>query len=355
MIQGNKLHIDSLGVEARRVLERLPNGTAKIFGSALRSGPCGDIDVAIRFTDQSNWSYLLYNAEPVGIHPVRLSDTVYDNLHNFLSWKNCCATADMDGSITYGRDYVSSSILQFNPLSRKAFPNFSSAVKSAIKMEKSGFSIPSSEKARAEFHLTGNPDSLVKIVREALTDQVVYLLASHGAVVAGGFFRDEVDGRCPKDIDVFIPAYRGWKELCEELKKELEEIEFNIPAGKRVNLRKFRAKSAVPGHEMLVIDVIDYGFVHEPAHVVETFDFSCNTLWWQPGRAEMCGGFGRSVDEVIADIRERRLIVGDNMWYRAGLYRSLKRWQRFRGDGYVADDVNVKKYADYVKLFSGKK
>ena len=50
----------------------------------------------------------------------------------------------------------------------------------------------------------------------------------------------------------------------------------------------------------------------------------------------------------------RRLVVGDNMWYRAGLYRALKRWQRFRGDGYVADAENTAKYAEYVKLFSGR-
>jgi predicted nucleotidyltransferase len=354
MIQTEKLLIGSLGAEARRVLERLPKGTAKIFGSALRGGPCNDIDVAVRYIDQSNWSYLLYSAQSAGIHPIRLSDVVYDNLHNLLSWKNCCATADMDGVITYGHDYTASDILQFNPQSRKAFPNFSSAVKAASKMEKNGFIIPPSEKARAEFHLTDNHDSLVKIAREALTDRVVYLLAAHDAVVAGGFFRDEVDGRCPKDIDVFVPANRGWLELCEELKEELEEIEFEIPEGKRVNLRKFRARSACPGHEMLVIDVIDYGFVHEPTHVVETFDFSCNTLWWQPGRSVMHAGLGRTVDEVVSDIRNRHLIVGDNMWYRAGLYRALKRWQRFRGDGYVADAANIAKYAKYVKLFNGK-
>ena len=42
-------------------------------------------------------------------------------------------------------------------------------------------------------------------------------VAGRGAVVAGGFFRDEVDGRAPKDIDVFVPAGRGWSELCDEL------------------------------------------------------------------------------------------------------------------------------------------
>ena len=346
----DKFNIESLGADARRILERLPEGTAKIFGSALREGPRGDIDVAVRLCDNSNWSYLLYSSGFARIHPVRLPDAVYDDLHNLLSWKNCCATSDLRGNVTRGMDYDPSKVMRFNPSSRRAFPDFASVVKAAKKMEKVGYVIPPSEKARAELHLMGHAESLVKVAREALTDPVVWLLAGRGAVVAGGFFRDEVDGRSPKDIDVFVPAGRGWHELCEELKEVLEEVEFEIPEGKRVNLRKFRARSAAPGHEMLVVDVIDYGFVHEAAHVVETFDFSCNCLWWEPGQTEIHGGFGRTAAEVIGDIRNRKLIVGNNLWYKASLGRALTRWQRFRRDGYTADAENIALYSQYVHM-----
>jgi hypothetical protein len=159
-----------------------------------------------------------------------------------------------------------------------------------------------------------------------------------------------VDGRCPKDIDVFVPAGRRWSELCENIAQVLEEIDFDKPAGSRVNLRKFRAKSRCPGHEALVVDVIDYGFVHSAAHVVETFDFACNTLWWDPAsRTGIQGGFALSAPEVVWHIRQRKLVVGNNLWYRASPGRALMRWQRFRRDGYVADAENAAKYSFYVK------
>jgi hypothetical protein len=58
---------------------------------------------------------------------------------------------------------------------------------------------------------------------------------------------------------------------------------------------------------------------------------------------------GASPADILEDIRLRRLIVGDNMWYRASPGRALMRWQRFRRDGYVADAENAAKYSFYVK------
>lgn len=343
--------------DLRRALERLAPGSAKVFGSALLQTGGADLDIAVAERDDATFAYLLNIAPAHGIHPVRLPQWLFDDLHNRLSWKNMCATADArTGEAVLGREHVSGRELVFNPLSRDAFPDLREVVRSARKLsERHGFSPPgSSEKLRAQLHLHGNVASLADLARETLTDQIVHILAAFGAVVAGGFFRDEVDGRSPKDIDVFVPAGRDWSALCFELSTWLEELEFEKPDGKRVNLRKFRARSRVPGHEMLVIDVIDYGFVHAPEHVVETFDFSCNTLWWDPSLDGIHGGFGLTPGQVVDHIRNRRLVVGDNMWYRAGLYRALKRWQRFRGDGYVADAENTAKYAEYVKLFSGR-
>lgn len=343
--------------DLRRALERLAPGSAKVFGSALLPSGAADIDIAVMEHDDATFAYLLNAAPAHGLHPIRVAQWLFDDLHNRLTWKNMCATADArSGEITLGRDYVQSPDLVFNPLSREAFPDLRKVVQSAKKLsDRHGFRPPgSSERLRAQFQLHGNTASLAELAREALTDQIVHILAAFGAVVAGGFFRDEVDGRTPKDIDVFVPAGRDWSALCFELSTWLEELEFDKPDGKRVNLRKFRARSRVPGHEMLVIDVIDYGFVHAPEHVVETFDFSCNTLWWDPSRENLRGGFGLSAAQVVGHIRRRQLVVGDNMWYRAGLYRALKRWQRFRGDGYVADAENTARYAEYVKLFSGR-
>ena len=346
-------NIRSLQGEIPRVLERLPKDSIKIYGSVLLSPDYSDIDVAVSGSDTTTMAYLLHHAGHAGFHPIVFPQSTFENLHNLLSWKNCLSTADKDGVRTYGTQYTDSNILQFNPASRVAFPDFMTAVRAAGKMEKRGYILPASEKARAILHLRSHVTALGGIAREALTERVSYILAAHGAIVAGGFFRDEVDGRSPKDIDVFVPANCGWAELCDELAQELEEIKFDTPAGSRVNLRKFRAKSQAPGHECLIVDVIDYSFVHEAKHVVETFDFRCNCLWWDPQTDEVHGGMGASPADIITDIRDRRLVVGDNMWYRAGLYRALKRWQRFRGDGYVADAENVAKYSAYVKRFAG--
>ncbi len=351
MSTGKPFDIDTLGTSVRRALERLTPGSAKIFGSALLGGG-NDVDIAVRDTDTLTIAYLLNVSSALGMHPVVLPAPVYENLHDLLSWKNCCMTAcARTGEVTYSRHFTEARDLEFNPASRLAFPDLPTVVKSAKKLEAKGFTIPESEKFRAQLHLNDCVSSLGDLARLALTERIVEIVAAFGGIVAGGFFRDEVDGRAPKDIDVFVPAGRDWNGLCFELSTWLEEIEFEKPEGKRVNLRKFRAKSRVPGYEMLVIDVIDYGFVHEGMHVVETFDFSCNTLWWEPGAFGVKGGFGRSAKQVVDDIRNRRLVVGDNMWYRAGLYRALKRWQRFRGDGYIADAENTQKYSKYVKLF----
>jgi hypothetical protein len=347
----------NLSADLRRALERLQPGSAKIFGSSLWfTERVGDIDIAVPDDDDATFAYLLNVAPAFNLHPVRMARWLYDDLHNRLSWKNMCGTQDArTGEVTLSKDYVHSDLLQFNPASRKAFPDFVEVRRAAKKMEERGYRVPDSEKARASLQLLGSLSSLDVLARLALTDRIVNIIAALGGVVAGGFFRDEVDGRTPKDIDVFVPAGRDWNALCLELSTWLEEVDFEKPEGKRVNLRKFRAKSDVSGYEMLVIDVIDYGFVHEDMHVVETFDFSCNTLWWSPaGHAGVQGGFGLSAREVIGHIRERKLVVGDNLWYRAGLYRALKRWQRFRGDGYVADAANTAKYSEYVRLFAGK-
>ena len=354
MIQ-QSIDLQTLGRDVVRVMDRLPGGSGKIFGSALRRGvEAGDIDVAVAKGDTATMAYLLHQAPSVKMHPIELPVSTFENLHDVLSWKNCLVTADTNGLLTYGSQYAAGNVLEFNPASRRAFPSLQCAVRAAKKLVEQGFALPESEKARATLHLHGNVDMLETIAREALTEKVVWLLAGHGATVAGGFFRDEVDGRCPKDIDVFVPAGHKWEQLCDELGEILEEVKFDKPEGSRVNLRKFRAKSQCPGHEALVVDVIDYSFVHSTAHVVETFDFAQNMLWWDPSsRHGIQGSSQFPASEIVQLIHKRILKVGDNLWYRAGLYRALKRWQRFRRDGYVADAETIAKYSQYVKLMKG--
>ena len=350
--QPGVLRLDMLEDRVVQVLAKLRPGAAKIFGTTLIDPVrANDVDLAVRRGDDETMSYLLAEARDTRIHPVFLPDHVFDNLHNLLSWRNFCMTADPHtGDVTFGRSKVAGSTLVFNPSSRAAFPDFQTVVLSAIKLTRDrGFSLSDAEKLRAQLHLIGNVNSLAGIAHMALGDRVVALLAAHNAIVAGGFFRDEVDGCPPKDMDVFVPAGRQWGELCDALSEFLEEVEFDKVGGGRVNLRKFKAHSSLYGHEMLVLDVIDYGFVHSTSHVVETFDFSCNTLWWDLAcRHGIQGGFDLTASQVVEHIKQRRLVVGNNLWYRASPGRALMRWQRFRRDGYIADAENIAKYSHYV-------
>lgn len=347
-----------IGQDVHRVMQCLPVGSAKIFGSALtHPETAGDVDIAVCEIRTYDISALLHASIGTRVHVLPLPPDTFHDLHNVLSWKNCLVTATSDGHLTYGDEYLDGAELHFNPRSRAAFPSFRSAVKAATKMAARGYDVPASERARASVILAHHHEALDTLVREALGEDVVHLLAAHGAVVAGGFLRDEIDGRPPKDLDVFVPAGGDWEGLCGEIGGALEEVDFEKPEGrKRVNLRKFAAKSRCPGHERLIVDVIDYGFVHEGAHVVETFDFAHNMLWWDPAGGAVRGSKDHDAGAVVRSIRERKLVVGNNLWYRASAGRAMKRWQRFRRDGYVADAKNIELYSSYVKeLMMGKR
>jgi hypothetical protein len=185
----------------------------------------------------------------------------------------------------------------------------------------------------------------VGFLEERIGRDTLSTIASHGGIVAGGCFRDLLVGIDPKDVDVFVPGDGEWDSLCSRLSETLGEVDF-APSGKRVNVRKFVAGETV-------LDVIDYSFVSRKEHVVETFDFSANMLWLDPEDLEVKGSSRWSAGEVTAHIRGKKLKVGDNLWYRAGLARSLKRWQRFRGEGYEPEGEDLEKYREYVKTMKG--
>ena len=52
----------TLGSDIPRVLERLPSGSIKIYGSSLLSSDFADIDIAVSENDTSTMAYLLHHA-----------------------------------------------------------------------------------------------------------------------------------------------------------------------------------------------------------------------------------------------------------------------------------------------------
>jgi hypothetical protein len=340
-----------------RTFGKMAPGDAKVFGSSLLGGDFGDIDLAIASNDTMTMAFLLATAASTRIHPVHIRQTCYEELQDYISWRNLCATSDLRGEMKISALYIDSKTLVFNPKSKTLFPDFHTVMRAAKKLEQRGYTMGTGERWRAEWHLTGDLEALASVCYAATGPALAKRMSDNRAIVAGGFLRDEAQGVAPKDMDIFTHTEQEWNAMCEAmLDLGFEEITFDIPPGKRVNLRKFRAASPLHGHECLVYDVINYDFVSSKEHIVETFDFRHNMVWWDPASHEVRGptaSFG-GIQAAMEDIRLKRLVVGDNLWYRAGLARALMRWQRFRREGYTADEANVRKYQEYVKLFQGK-
>ena len=338
---------------SRDFLKQFPTDRVRLAGSALDYHSPNDVDV---FTDHPGIFARLLGAGPApGLHPVLLDPKVTPvaELHHRMSWAQCCMTADATGFRYIGRNHTRSHVLRFNPESAVQFTSAKSVLAAAAKLVERGYRLPFEERMRVWTVLGDNDDALLRVMgrllESRLSPNVVLMLREHGAVVAGGVFRDMLLGREPKDIDVFVPgAPEAWERLCSALAADgCEEIQLEKPNGSRVNLRKFRDPAT--GSEL---DVIQYGFVQRPEHVVETFDFRLNALWRDPATGAILGPADGGAREAVEDVRRKRLVVGDNLWFRAGLARSLKRWERFTRDGFVADEKNKAKYREYVALMA---
>jgi hypothetical protein len=192
--------------------------------------------------------------------------------------------------------------------------------------------------------------TLSEIAIVQLGETLSQMIADENGIVAGGYFRDIINNKQPKDMDIFIPSSGNWESLCNDLSDILEEIDF-LPSGQKsrnVNLRKFKLPNS-----NTVLDVISYNFVTNKEHIVETFDFSINCLWSNLRKASSInGGLNYTAEEIISHITDKKLIVGGNMWFKAGTGRALMRWERFRKEGYIADAENCAKYSRYVKMIN---
>ena len=334
-------------------LRQFPTDRVRLAGSALDRPDARDVDV---FTDHPGVFARLLRADPaLGLHPVLLDPEVtpVTELHHRMSWSQCCATLDATGLRYTGRSHTRSNVLRFNPESVRQFTSARVVLEAATKLVERGCRLPFEERMRVWTVLGENDDALLRIMgrlaESRLSPNVLLHLREAGAVVAGGVFRDMLMGREPKDIDVFVPgAPEAWERLCSALAADgCEEIPIDRPGGGRVNLRKYRDPAT--GSEL---DVIQYGFVQRPEHVVETFDFRLNALWRDPATGAVRGPSDGGAREAVEDVRRKRLVVGSNLWFRAGLARSLKRWERFTRDGFVADEKNKTKYREYVALMA---
>jgi len=335
------------GEKVARALSNVHPDKVRIAGSAiLNPHSAADVDV---FTDcEDTFSRLLFVSHGTNLHPTLLRRSKLEELPDTLSFANCAKVAKGNGEIVYGTRFTSGKTLTFNPQSTREFNDIRHVIRAGCKLSKRGFVLPPTTVARAWIHLGSGLTrltALANLVKETLGTENHELLTQHRAIVAGGFLRDELMGKSPKDLDIFVVGENHWEKLCAAFSRSLTEIKFDIPPGKRVNLRKFKAADGT------VLDVINYGFVHRTEHVVDTFDFTVNMLWYDPLTQLVRGSSKYEAGLICRDISERRLVVGDNLWYRAGKGRALKRWQRFRDEGFVPESSEVIKYSSYVRNF----
>jgi hypothetical protein len=339
-------------IREKEIFSKVKIDDIRIAGSALYDPNYHDIDVFIDDTNDFLFAYLLHYSKKLNLHPIKIPKNIFNNLEDYLSWKNTCVITKLDGTIHFGKPYSESMTLQFNPISKTYFNSLSKVITAGKKLEKSMTKIlPDCEVARASLHLTKNVQELNTILLNVFNPNIIQYLIDVNGIVAGGILRDEIQGKSVKDIDIFIPSSGDYTKFCEYLSKELKEIQFNNLNKKLVNVRKFKFHSTVSGYEDITLDVIDYKFVKNKEHITETFDFLHNMLWWDPATQLISGVRSASADEILDCILNYKLIVGDNLWFRAGKFRALKRWERFRRDGYTPDLENIRKYQEYMKIF----
>ena len=330
---------------------------AKIAGSFLLQESYNDIDVFVSKDDDITLAKLLHIGSVIAeLHIVAIPQDIFDDLHNKMSWCQCCKTMTLSGRLSTGRMFTESPYLKFNIDSVKAFPSLSKAHTAMTKLTTSVYHISKIEELRMAYYIGqachGKDALLVSFARTQLGDTICQMLIESRAIIAGGYFRDIVMGKKPKDMDVFVPLQAdAWNRLCNDLAAITTEIHFT-KQGSKVNLRKFIIPQ--PNGDDLILDVIDYGFVSAKEHVVETFDFSINCLWTDLQNKVIQGGLGFTARDIINHITDKKLYVGDNLWFCASLGRALMRWQRFRNQGFTANAIEQEKYSKYVHMINHK-
>jgi hypothetical protein len=316
-----------------------------MYGSAV-SFPGSDFnDIDVYCSDEKSFASALWKSGQGDLFHPWNGEIPVEKFHEYQSFRQLCSTVSLDGGITRGDQWLdpeTNKSLVFNERSIACFRDKQNVDKIFKKCLDRGMTVTEEEKRRSIALITGNEK---QIAEEALGD-LRYLSKDPSVVIAGGYIRDWILGRNPKDLDVFCLLYGAWQRLCDELlatgwQEEMIQTRFL----RRVNVRKFH-KEGFPS-----LDVILYQFVAEPQHVVETFDFSVNCLWYDRTTDSVKGPLEGSLEMVLMDIAHRRLRVGKNLWYRAGAGRALKRWQRFRSEGYEPTEEDKELYKSYVQRF----
>jgi hypothetical protein len=182
---------------------------------------------------------------------------------------------------------------------------------------------------------------IVPLIHSSLGEELIEKLKEHNGIISGGCMRDLILGDEAKDWDLFFIDEDDWNEFNEVLNEF--EVQFHNSALGKVNVRKF----SINGND---IDSIYYSHVKHLEHVADTFDFTINMLWFDPKDDTIKGSYKYSLEQIVDDVTNKRLVVNDNIWYRTAYFRAIKRYDRFREAGYTIDEENIEKYKAYLEL-----
>ena len=335
----------------QQVLE--PGDQIRVIGSSLFRTNTRDIDIVV--CNEALFAKLMFlKGQNPMLSPILMEEQAFNDIHNRMSFYQQCVAMKEDGRFVFGREYTTNKGICFNTESITTFRVYDRVTEAYRKLTQHGLQDDTAEFNRISLLDEARlQEAMYSHMVETIHPDVFNTIIRSNAVLAGGFFRDFILGKPPKDVDIFVlGGQQKWNGLCTQLGglsgiKEMDFLSADQSTSGRVNVRKFLNRSG------LTLDVIHYPFVQNPEHVVETFDFSVNMIWFDKETKVFKGSSQYDVKRIIDDIATRRINVGDNLWYRASPSprRALERWERMVEAGFVADGTARDRYSDYIQQF----
>ena len=138
------------------------------------------------------------------------------------------------------------------------------------------------------------------------------------AYIAGGFYKDLVNKKEPKDIDVFMYSTNGYYEVV----KILEKIEKCKKISNRTTDSVGRFEIIKP------LRIKGRDLFGEPEELVETFDIDITRVWVDKNGLHVIG----SLDEINWEIENMLFIP---TLFKEDEQRCVDRMNRYKGYGYT--------------------
>jgi hypothetical protein len=316
--------------ELNTIVSKIKHLNIRIGGSFVTENNIdSDFDI---FCEKSDFAELLFHSKKTKIHPSIVPDI--NNLHNRLTFHNSFLI-DGNGNEYKSDKFVNSSGLIFNEKSilqwgQKAANNLLN------KMLKRGFNISDYEKARFDVCINQKLDNF-------FDPEILELIKNKGdsVIIAGGVLRDLVLGKRNKDIDIFVSDIAVFNMLALEVSHKYKLLG---------NFERVDARIVKFIKDEKEYDLVYYRFGNKYSHLVDTFDYTVNMLWFNPNTNKILGPSFLPVNPILIHINEKKLVLGPFFSFNISVKRTLHRWVKFNKQGFKADDSTLDKIKDIITL-----